>query len=269
MPLTMIQAYPVARDALNTPAETAGAASAPVDVVIAAPYREMADELAAALQRLNHSCRIQRADDFDAERVDWLAGSPGLLLIHHRLLVQPEAEFVSQILAQHPGLRILLFGQDLEDSRLLRLLCAGIQGYLPGTPGDTDLQRATAAVMSGKTWVEHSFVARCLGELQSLHNSLEADLNDRIADMSEQLTRREREILCQVIRGYAIKQIAAEVHLSHQGVKMHLARLFRKFGASNRNQLILAVLDRVSPMANLSHALCATLHRSLREDADT
>jgi DNA-binding NarL/FixJ family response regulator len=40
--------------------------------------------------------------------------------------------------------------------------------------------------------------------------------------------------------------------LSHQGVKAHLTNLFRKFGVKNRAQLILTVIDEVSPVGSLS-----------------
>ena len=63
------------------------------------------------------------------------------------------------------------------------------------------------------------------------------------------------------MKGLAIKQIAERVHLSHQGVKMHLAKLFRKFKVSNRNQLILAAFDEMSPVEDLS----LLLHNGLKK----
>lgn len=114
-------------------------------------------------------------------------------------------------------------------------------------------------------WMEQHGIGSCVPAAESADQQMAVILRGNIDSLCADLTRREKEILCQVIRGYAIKQIAAEVHLSHQGVKMHLARLFRKFGASNRNQLILAVLDRISPVKDLSASLCRGLRANLSQ----
>jgi hypothetical protein len=42
------------------------------------------------------------------------------------------------------------------------------------------------------------------------------------------------------------------VFLSHQGVKAHLTTLFRKFAVKNRSQLILRVVDEVTPVDSIS-----------------
>jgi DNA-binding NarL/FixJ family response regulator len=93
---------------------------------------------------------------------------------------------------------------------------------------------------------------------------LQCLVNDSVNRLHSNLTRRETEILCEVLKGLAIKQIAEEVHLSHQGVKMHLAKLFRKFRVANRNQLILATFDTISPENDISILLRNGLQRKLQ-----
>ena len=44
---------------------------------------------------------------------------------------------------------------------------------------------------------------------------------------------------------------------------MHLAKLFRKFKVSNRNQLILAAFDEISPVEDLSILFRNGLQRKL------
>jgi hypothetical protein len=45
---------------------------------------------------------------------------------------------------------------------------------------------------------------------------------------------------------------------------MHLAKLFRKFNVNNRNQLILAAFDSISPVDGLSTLLRDGLNQRLR-----
>ncbi|MGD8673326.1 MAG: helix-turn-helix transcriptional regulator, partial [Thiogranum sp.] len=105
---------------------------------------------------------------------------------------------------------------------------------------------------------------RFIAGQQSFDELLESRFNERIEHLCEGLTKREVEILCEVVKGLAIKQIAEHVHLSHQGVKMHLAKLFRKFNVNNRNQLILAAFDSISPVDGLSTLLRDGLNQRLR-----
>ena len=73
------------------------------------------------------------------------------------------------------------------------------------------------------------------------------------------------EVLERVLDGMSNKEIAGQLFLSEQGVKMHLGRLFRKFGVANRAQLILIAFRRVCPF---NHNLVDYL-RQAREERGT
>ena len=195
-------------------------------------------------------------------------GDPDVLVIEDKMLERPLQAAVARLLQQRPQLRILVFGAGLDDDRLAGLLDAGAHDYLelPASPADIRLalERVLADKPLGQRYPRGDHRPASAGA----EVAMQAALRGNIDKLCAELTRREKEILCQVIRGYAIKQIATEVHLSHQGVKMHLARLFRKFGASNRNQLILAVMDRISPLKGLCAVLCEELKRNLAQTHD-
>ena len=52
------------------------------------------------------------------------------------------------------------------------------------------------------------------------------------------LTPRQEVILRAVARGKTNKDIAAELRISEQGVKMHVSRLLERYGAENRVELV-------------------------------
>ncbi|WP_148505176.1 helix-turn-helix transcriptional regulator [Paenibacillus beijingensis] len=52
-----------------------------------------------------------------------------------------------------------------------------------------------------------------------------------------QLTRKEKEILEYVRKGYSNEEISAQLYISVNTVKTHLLNLYRKTGASNRTEL--------------------------------
>jgi len=52
------------------------------------------------------------------------------------------------------------------------------------------------------------------------------------------LTPRQHVILRNVARGKTNKDIAAELGISEQGVKVHISRLLERYGAENRVELV-------------------------------
>jgi DNA-binding NarL/FixJ family response regulator len=89
--------------------------------------------------------------------------------------------------------------------------------------------------------------------------STKASIESRIEDLGKRLSSRENQVLALVMQGLPTKDIAERLFLSHQGVKAHLTNLFRKFGVKNRAQLILTVIDEVSPVGSLSGMVHAGL----------
>jgi DNA-binding CsgD family transcriptional regulator len=62
------------------------------------------------------------------------------------------------------------------------------------------------------------------------------------------LTPRQHVILRSVARGKTNKDIAAELGISEQGVKVHISRLLERYGAENRVELV--TLTRAWPEAD-------------------
>lgn len=193
------------------------------------------------------------------------AARPDVLLIQNDSQSQPLEEFVREVQLHVPDSRIVLFGKAMDDDSLYGLVRVGVHGYINEHADPEYLRRALEQVLLGNSWIERRILERFVTDQQRFDDQLEAEFYARIEQLSEQLTRRELEILCEVAKGLAIKQIAEHVHLSHQGVKMHLAKLFKKFNVSNRNQLIIAAFDEMSPVDDLSLLLQNGLNTQLQK----
>lgn len=222
------------------------------------------DGLASMLAAQSEHFRISCTEP-DDECMDKLSASqPHALLIQNESLPDPFERLIHDILKMQPGIRILVFGRRMDDEHLYGLVRCGVHGYINEHMGGDHFKRALDKVLSGGNWIERHILERFVSRQQQCDSALEAQFYENIERLCELLTRRETEILCEVVKGLTIKEIAEQVHLSHQGVKMHLAKLFKKFGVSNRNQLILAAFDRMSPVEDLSNLLRKGLSRSLQ-----
>jgi len=63
-------------------------------------------------------------------------------------------------------------------------------------------------------------------------------------DVFEALTDRETQILKEVAKGYRNKQIANELFISEQTVKVHMKKLLKKLNVSSRTAATILYLER-------------------------
>ncbi len=221
------------------------------------------DSMARMVEDKGHNYLVSCVEPGDACMAKFVATEPDVLMIQDEVLKEPLERFIHGILEEYPNIRILVFGKDMNDDHLYRIIRAGVHGYINERMTGEHIERALSAIVSGQNWIERHIMARFINTQHELDEVLETQFYDKISQLCDNLTRRETEILCEVVKGLAIKQIAEEVHLSHQGVKMHLAKLFKKFKVTNRNQLILAAFDKISPVEDLTMLLRNGLQRKL------
>ncbi|MGD2113314.1 MAG: response regulator transcription factor [Gammaproteobacteria bacterium] len=185
----------------------------------------------------------------------FVSGHPDFLLIQEDAKPESFEAFIREMVDGFPGMRLLVFGQSMTDDYLYRLIQAGVHGYFNERMTGDHIIQGLDAVGRGEYWVERHIMQRFISA-QSILN----DINSRVRELGERLTPREVEVLELILKGLSTGEIAERVFLSHQGVKAHLTTLFRKFGVKNRTQLILRVLDEVSPLDSLTGLIQQGLH---------
>jgi DNA-binding NarL/FixJ family response regulator len=149
------------------------------------------------------------------------------------------------------GLAVLeAIGGDLPDTRFLALsvsdaaedviavIRAGARGYVTKTISADDLANAINRVAEGDV----VFSPRLAGFV--LDAFRDAPITPSIDAELDQLTPREREVLRLLARGYAYKEIAAELFISIKTVETHASNVLRKLQLSNRHQLTRWAADR-------------------------
>ncbi|HED52267.1 MAG TPA: response regulator transcription factor [Gammaproteobacteria bacterium] len=213
------------------------------------------DSMARLIEASSGNYQVTCTDPGETGLTNFTETNAEVLMIQDDTLrVSPEY-VIHSILDTSPDIRILVFGKAMDDEHLFQIIRAGAHGYINERMNGEHIKRALVVVLNGKTWIERHIMERFIRTQHEFDDVLETRLHENINQLYSNLTRREIQILCEVFKGLAIKQIADEVHLSHQGVKMHLAKLFRKFKVTNRNQLILAAFNEISPGNNISALL--------------
>ena len=112
---------------------------------------------------------------------------------------------------------------------VIAVIRAGARGYVTKSISADDLADAVRRVADG----DAVFSPRLAGFVLDAFRS-EAPVADEELD---RLTAREREVLRLLARGYAYKEIAAELFISLKTVETHASAVLRKLQLSNRREL--------------------------------
>jgi len=135
-------------------------------------------------------------------------------------------EATRMILADNPGVQVLVLTSFSDSDRILAALDAGAVGYLLKDADPDDVIEGVRAVGRGESPL-HPKAAREL--LLS---------RTRPTDKAT-LTPREADVLRLVRQGLANKQIARRLGISERTVKAHLTSVFQRIGVVDRTQAAL------------------------------
>ncbi len=139
-----------------------------------------------------------------------------------------------------PQTRFLALSVSDAGEDVIALIRAGARGYVTKTISPDDLADAVLRVADGDV----VFSPRLAGfVLDAFRDSPVTAAVDSEADL-DQLTPREREVLRLLARGYAYKEIAAELFISIKTVETHASNVLRKLQLSSRHQLTRWAADR-------------------------
>ncbi|MFC7341812.1 response regulator [Saccharopolyspora griseoalba] len=154
------------------------------------------------------------------------------------------AEVLRQVRAQsdedragEPVFLALSVSDAAED--VIAVIRGGARGYVTKTISGRELVDAVVRVRGG----DAVFSPRLAGFVLDAFS--EGPGSTPVGDPElDQLTRREREVLRLLARGYAYKEIASELFISVKTVETHVSSVLRKTQLSNRYELSRWASDR-------------------------
>lgn len=131
-----------------------------------------------------------------------------------------------------PDIKTLILTGTEVDSRVLRIMESGVDGYVLKEIEPEELKQAIRAVAGGEAYL-HPAVTRLL--LDSLQGNIpEAKTSN--------LTPRELEVLDWIATSKTYRQIATELNISEETIRSHVKSILHKLDQPNRAQAVLAAL---------------------------
>jgi two-component system, NarL family, nitrate/nitrite response regulator NarL len=141
-------------------------------------------------------------------------------------------EMLQRLVDAGAAVRSIILTDTVDTPDVIHSLQLGVRGVvLTDSPPDV-LIDCIRTVMTDRSWIGREPVSGALPGLKKLDTA-------RRRTKAFGLTRRELQILREVVAGYTNKEIAERTAISENTVKAHLTHIFDKLGASNRVELAL------------------------------
>lgn len=152
---------------------------------------------------------------------------PDVTLMDLRMPDLSGIDAVSAILSEFPEARIVMLTTFEGDVEIQRSLAAGARGYMLKNMPPKELVEVVRQVHAGK---------------KRIPPEIAAQLADHIAD--EKLTEREIDVLQHVAGGNRNRDIAEQLAISEETVKVHVKHIMEKLGASDRTAAVSIAVRR-------------------------
>ena len=153
--------------------------------------------------------------------------NPNLVLMDLRMPAKDGIAATKEIRNANPNARVLMLTTYDGDTEIHRAIEAGAQGYvLKNSTGDK-LIPALRAVAAGEKWIPKEIASRLAAR-----------------KMFEELTPRELQVLQQMAKGLANKEIGDVLKITEHTVKDHLKNILGKLRVADRTEAVTVALQR-------------------------
>jgi DNA-binding NarL/FixJ family response regulator len=165
---------------------------------------------------------------------------PDAILLDLHMPVLDGIGATRRLVAEHPGVAIVVLTTYADDNSVLEALQAGARSYLTKDADRADIGRALQAAAEGLTVfdprVRATLLAAAAGSAVAPSPTAAAGAASagRAPEPPDGLTHREVEILGLIARGLTNPEIAARLFLSNHTIKTHINRIFAKTGSRDR-----------------------------------
>ncbi len=140
--------------------------------------------------------------------------------------------------AQHPTVPVAILSAQADAATIRRAMTFGASGYVPKSLSLPDMAAAIVAILAGERWTPP--------DIAGLAGGGEGDDDLELARRFSSLSPQQIRILALIVAGKLNKQIAGELNVSEQTIKIHVSTILRKLQVVTRTQA--AVLaSRLAP----------------------
>jgi len=141
-------------------------------------------------------------------------------------------ELTEKIVSSDVSTHILILSMYNDEAYILRSVEAGVMGYLPKDAEYGEIIKAIRSIDRGEMYY-NADVTRII-----TNSLVRSNLIKRELDKLGQLTKREKEVLKNIVNGNSNKIIAEKLFISTRTVDTHRTNIMKKLRAKNTADLV-------------------------------
>jgi DNA-binding NarL/FixJ family response regulator len=153
--------------------------------------------------------------------------NPDLALLDLRMPVKDGIQTASEIRNKFPNAQVLMLTAYDGDEEIYKALQAGARGYVLKSSSGEKLIPAVRAVAAGQRWIPKEIASRLAARNEF-----------------EELTPREVQVLRQLAKGLANKEIADVLKITEYTAKDHLKSILAKLHVADRTEAVTTAIHR-------------------------
>lgn len=174
---------------------------------------------------------VREAETLD-QAIEILSGDSAcdLILVDLRMPGLSGADDLAALRDGFPEAKVAVVSAWEERAEIIAALSAGVHGYVPKSLPSVEIAAALRSILEGRIYAPPSLGRREAGGAPAPTLAYGAG--------QEKLTARQKEVLGELLKGQASKEIARSLDIAEGTVKIHLAAIYRALGVRTRAEAI-------------------------------
>ena len=145
---------------------------------------------------------------------------PNVVLMDIAMPEMSGLETAARVSKEFPNVKVIMLSMHAGEEYVMQALRAGASGYLLKDAATSELELAVRAVARGETYLTPTISKRVIDDYLMRTTGTHGPV--------DQLTRRQREILQLVAKGYTSKEMAQMLNLSPKTIETHRTQLMKQ-----------------------------------------
>ncbi len=160
---------------------------------------------------------------------------PDVVLMDIGLPDMSGIECIRILKMQHPKLQIMMLTVYEDDDKIFNSLAAGATGYVLKKTPPAKLLEGIEELHNGGSPMSSQIARKVVQTFQH---------TQKPSQPTEDLSKREQEILSYLAKGHLYKEIAATLSISVETVRTHLRNIYEKLHVRTRTEAVLKFLQK-------------------------
>lgn len=207
----------------------------PINICIVEDNADMRESVAQALNQARGMRCINTYASAEAAVRDLPQQKPDVALVDINLPGMNGIECVAKLKAQLPQLQVLMLTRYEQSDMIFDSIRAGASGYLLKRTPAAELVQAIEQVHAGGAPMTMQIARKVINYFQQIQKS---------TSEVEKLTPREKDVLALLAKGRAYKQIAGDLGISINTMRVHLRNIYEKLHVHSRTEATVKYMGR-------------------------